>query len=128
MADATNNTILQNQTEKENFIFCLLKVKENIYAASTALRFKKRYDDANKLKKQGKSLAVDIDDLLGAMMLEWTADILSTIAEIDAASLELKGHIENIKQGIEVAENTVRAIGIIDDILEIAISVVGSFA
>jgi hypothetical protein len=107
-------------TEKEEILESLINSRRQGQLAELALRFQKKTDEAEKIWEENARLSTEIDILLGQMMEEWLGSADQAIKKLTAASTNLEAAVADIKKQINVAQNVVKVIGLLDDVVGIA--------
>ncbi len=105
---------------KEEVVQRLLVAKQRANTLEIRLLLKGKEDEANKVRKKSKALTRQTDKLLGQLMDEWLGEATQVIQGIKTANAALQTAITKIKNNVEIAQNVVKAIGLIDDVIVIA--------
>jgi len=106
-------------TEKQEVIESLLDARQLAQSLEFFLRSQGRTQEADRVWEDNQRLQVEIDTLIGRTMDEWGKEAEAITATLNVAVDQLSEAIKKIKQKIQVAENVVKAIGLIDEILKI---------
>lgn len=109
-----------NQEEKEKVLDRLSITKRNAHKLEIRLRFKGDEDRAAKVKARSERLSKKIDKLLAALMTDWMGSSKVTIKSLETLNEEILTVIEEIKDEIDVAKKVVKALGYLDDAINIA--------
>jgi len=106
---------------KEELIQGLLVTKQraNILEVRLLLRGETG-EEAKKVAEKSKALTRQIDKLLGQVMDEWQGQAAKIIKDIKTANAALQRSITNIRKKVQTAQNIVKAIGLIDEVITIA--------
>lgn len=83
-------------------------------------RLRKDENNADLCQKKQIKLKNKIDNLIERAIDDWLLDANNTIDRINKANLKLKNAINNIENDIDVANNVLKAISQIDDVIAIA--------
>jgi hypothetical protein len=84
-------------------------------------------DEADKIRPGNTRLSREIDILIGQMMDEWLGDADRTMKDLTAVNAKLEAAVAEIKKQINVAQNVVKALGLLDDAVAIAKKAVAGF-
>ena len=106
--------------DKQDVISRLLVINQKAHILATSLRFKGQDEEAEKVTQKAKELSEQIDHLLGQVMDEWLGQAESIRQEIQKANASLQASIRQIGNEVNILQNVVRAIGFIDDVIQIA--------
>ena len=79
-----------------------------------------RTDEAKRFSRRKDRLKLEIDGLLRDLYQEWIGDAKALREKIEVSNKALDESIKDIEQDIETAQNIVKAIGYIDDVIDIA--------
>lgn len=106
--------------DKEVTIQKLLIAQQRLQ--SLVLIFNLREDEEKSSQVQGKldELSEQIDILIVEAMQDWLADAKTVIEDISTANSNMRKAITNIRNDKKEADNFIKVIGFIDDILLIA--------
>jgi len=108
------------QEEKTDVIDDLNEAYGRAKRLESILILKGKTDEANDLAVKNDKLLESINQLLGQSLDAWLADSVNMAASLKNANDDLKSRIDDIKKDIDTAENIVKAVGFIDDAVEIA--------
>ncbi len=86
------------------------------------LRFRGDNDNASVLGAKNKVLRKQIDKLIIEAMKDWLKDAQEITTNIKNANKNLQISITNVKNKKQEGENIVKALGLIDDVISIATS------
>lgn len=114
-------------SEKEKVLGSLMNAHRQGQLAEVSLRLQGKPDEADKIKPGNTRLSGEIDTLIGQMMDEWLGDADRTVKELTAANAKLEAAAAEIKKQINVAENVVKALGLLDDVVAIAKKAIAGF-
>ncbi|MGJ8654498.1 MAG: hypothetical protein ACSHX8_14655 [Opitutaceae bacterium] len=81
-------------------------------------------DQALKLERRRSRLKLEIDALLRDLYQDWIGDAKSLKGNIDGSNKKLKEAIKDIEKKIKIAQNIVKAVGYIDDVIKVATDLV----
>jgi hypothetical protein len=107
-------------TDKEQLLEALMNARRQGQLAEISLRVQNKTAEAETLRERNARLSTEIDTLLGRMMDEWLGSAAQTIQGLTAANAQLEAAVAGIKKQIAVAQNVVKAVGLLDDALAIA--------
>ena len=106
--------------ERSDVIQQLIILDEHIYTVANLLVRQGRMEEAEKLNQLETLVSRRIDKLLGDAMLDWADGVSEVIDGLEEATQRIENCIEEIKREMEVAENVVKALGVIDEVLQLA--------
>ncbi|VVN72735.1 hypothetical protein PS718_00525 [Pseudomonas fluorescens] len=106
-------------TIKQEIIQQLLTSKTKSYQAEVKLLLKLKPDEANVVKNHGKELSRKIDNLIEKTMSEWIGSADEIITDVKLINKKMQSIINDINKDVNVAENVVKLVGFIDDVVEI---------
>ncbi|WP_052417423.1 hypothetical protein [Cellvibrio mixtus] len=86
------------------------------------LRFQEDSTNASLLGAKNKALRKQIDKLIIEAMKDWLEDAQEVTTKIKNANKNLQISITNVKNKKQKGENIVKALGLIDDVISIATS------
>ena len=109
-----------SEADKQQIIRKLLVVKQDAHSLEISLRFKGRNKQADELAAKAQKLSEKIDTLLGQVMVEWAVEADEIASDIGQANASLQSSIQEIQNGIDIAQNIVKALGYVDDVVAIA--------
>ena len=81
-------------------------------------------DEAARLDRRKARLKLEIDGLLLDLYQDWMGDAQKLKGKLDESNKAVDKAVKDIEQKIQTAENIVKAIGYIDDVIEIAADLV----
>lgn len=108
------------EEDKKQVIRGLLVAKQEAHSVEISLRFKGQNGQADQIAAKAKKLSDAIDTLLGQVMRDWVVETEAVVGDIDQANVSLQSSIQEIQNGINVAQNIVKALGYVDDVVAIA--------
>jgi hypothetical protein len=108
------------ESEKEQLLTSLMDMRRQGQSAEIDLRFQQRTADADALKEANKRLTKQIDALLGRLMREWLGTAATAMTDLGNTSAALEAATADIKKKIAIAQNVVKAVGLLDDAVAIA--------
>jgi len=85
-----------------------------------SLKFADQNADAEKARKKVRTLGRKIDDLLAKAMDEWSINAKTLIAEMRKSNQSLQGDIRDIRKKKNLAQKTIKALGLLDDVISVA--------
>ena len=108
-----------SNNDKREITRRLLRTKQKAHDLEITLLFDGKTEEAKGVAEKAAALSTQIDVLLGQMMNEWLGEGLSIIEDIKRTNVSLQASIRQIEQGLNLANNLARALGFIDDALNI---------
>ena len=96
-----------------------LKAKEKVHALEFELLLQGRDDDAAMVREAGNRVSDEIDRLLKQIMEEWLGEAKDVELELRAKNRSLQASISEIRKKVRTAQNVVKALGYVDDIVAI---------
>jgi hypothetical protein len=117
-----------SEADKQQIIRRLLVAKQEAHSLEISLRFKGRNDQADQLAAKATKLSDTIDTLLGQVMVDWVVETQKIVSDIGQANVSLQSSIKEIQNGIKVAQNVVKALGYVDDVVAIAAKIAATVA
>lgn len=109
-----------SRSAKEETIDRLSEAQRKGHKLEVVLRFQGEAGEADRVKTSTDELKDEIDRLLSEIMAEWVGSSRTVIADLKGLNRKLQAEIRDIKKKIRVAEKVVKAIGLIDDAVELA--------
>jgi hypothetical protein len=113
-----------NKRDKTQLIMALGRTKSKAHRLVLALRFQGLEEDARRIERRAKTLSKKIDDLLAAAMDEWTGNANAITARLSKSNTRLQAAIREIEKKNDVAGNVIKAVSLIDLVIETAASLV----
>lgn len=110
-----------NNRNKEAMIDALLESKRKGFRLEITLRFQGKAAEADEVKAKTRKLSRKIDDLLVRAMEDWLGNAAALIKTMKNTNAKLQASIRDIKKRIKVAQNVVKAIGFLDDAIDVAV-------
>lgn len=107
-------------TKKEDLIDGLQTTLGKGQKLEIRLRLTGEGASADEVAKRNRALSKKIDRLIRDAMNEWTGGAAAFEKEIKSSNRRLQAAIRDIKKKIKVAENVVKALGYIDDAIQVA--------
>ena len=104
---------------KRQLIHQLLVAKSQAYDAESYLLLKQMPYEANVVKNHGKELSRRVDSLIAEIMSDWIENSDRIIIHVYSINKELERCITDIEYDVNVAENIVKLVGFIDEIVKI---------
>lgn len=86
------------------------------------VRFRGDVHSASQIGAKNKVLRKQIDNLIIEAMKDWLKDAQEVTANIKTANKALQTSITNVKNKKAAGENIVKALGLVDDVISIAAS------
>ena len=108
--------------QKEDPIHSLQVSFQRSQKLELVLRFRGDDENVKKIEKKNKNLSKLIDKLIIEAMQDWLVDAKEVEKKIKNANTNLQRAITSVKQKKNEAENIVKALGLIDDVISIATS------
>jgi len=84
----------------------------------------KALDEAAQFDRRKARLRIEIDGLLRDLYHNWIGDAQTLKGKLDDSNRALDKCISNIEADIKTAENIVKAIGYVDNIIKVAVDLV----
>ncbi len=109
-----------SMTKKQEVIQQLLAAKTKAYQAEVKLLLKRKPTEADEIKRHGKELSRKIDNLIAQTMAEWTGNAQKIIGDVRQINKKVQRSINDINNNVNVANNVVKLVGFIDDVVDIA--------
>lgn len=109
-----------NKESKQEVIQRLLIGKQKAHILETSLRFKGEGEEADKVAQKANELSNQIDILLAQVLGDWLGQTDAIVQEVKIANSSLQQSIRKIRQGVKSAQNLVKAIGFLDDLIATA--------
>ena len=109
-----------NQTQKKALIDRLMATKRKAQRLSVSLAFQGKPQEATQLRRRATRLAVQIDDLLVAVLEQWAGNANTTLNEMKATNRRLQDAIRDIRRKRKVADRVVKALEQVDKAIEVA--------
>jgi hypothetical protein len=109
-----------SQEEKETVLDRLSITKRNAQKLEIRLHFQGDEDEAAKVRVKSEKLSKKIDKLLAALMTDWMDSSEVTTKSLEKVNRGILRVIEEIKDEIDVAKKVVKALGYLDDAINIA--------
>jgi hypothetical protein len=106
--------------KKREIIQRLLITKQKAYMTEMLLRFRGMSDEADNVAERAARLSNVIDSMLGKVMEAWTGQVKQIVDSIRGKNTSIQTSIREIQKGVNIAQNTVKVIGYVDDVIEIA--------
>jgi hypothetical protein len=114
------------EENKQEVITRLLIGKQKAHKLETSLRFKGKGEEADKVAQKASELSNQIDTLLAQVLEDWLGQTDAIIQEVKTANTALQQSIRKIQQGVKTAENLVKALGFLDDLIATATQIAGA--
>lgn len=111
---------------KEDAIQNLLVTLQRSQNLELNLRFRNDIENVKEIAKKNKQLNKQIDKLIVEAMQEWLVDAQVITNKVKKANTNLQRAITNVKKKKKVAQNIVKAIGLVDDVLSIGKSLLAA--
>ena len=105
---------------KQQIIQNLLVTKQKSHNLEMTLRFKGQTQQADLVAAKTQELTAEIDTLLVKLLDEWLTESVGVVGEIRSGNTRLQTSIRKVSQGVQTAQNIVKAIGFVDDAIAIA--------
>ena len=83
-------------------------------------------EEAEKVRRANKRLVRRIDALVAVMMRDWLGQSATLQADLRRRNARLQGCIRDVQKKLKVAENVVRATGLIDEAAKLAAVAAGA--
>lgn len=104
---------------KEQLRHQLQVSKTKAFQIERKLALKRKYKEADEVRKRVDALNRRIDSLLVEEMRDWLENSDKTISDVNLINKELQRCIDDIHNNVDVTKNTVKLVGFIDDIVKI---------
>jgi hypothetical protein len=85
--------------------------------AKLRLEFAGKNDEADEVSGSAEKVRQEIDRLRGEVADRWTDDTQALIQEIRDCNSTVEGYIQEIQSDIQTAQNVVKLVGAVDDII-----------
>ena len=109
-----------SRKHKAAIIRGLIVTKQKSHLLELDLKFAAKFADARDQAESSKRLSRQIDRLLGQAMDAWSGRGKTTVTNIKTANASLQRAIREIGKDIRTAQNIVKALGLVDDVVAIA--------
>jgi len=109
-----------SQTNKETLIHSLNETYRKGQKFELNLRFKGKTSEADQVRVKCNELSDRIDDLIAEAMKDWLGNADTLIDEVKSINSNLQSSIRDIKHEIKMGEKVVKAIGYLDQAIDIA--------
>lgn len=109
-----------SQSQKEKIVRGLLIARQKATSLRARLRLLGESDAAASVTDQVEVLDARIEELLEDMMSAWRGTAQSKINQISRANTKLQGTIRGVRDRERRANEVVKAIGLLDSVIEIA--------
>ena len=110
--------------EKQVLIQSLLAAKTKSYTAEFELLLMGKADEANQVMQAGKPLSKKIDSLIAQTMQDWIGDANKLNKKVQLSNAKIQRSISEIRRDVNTANNVVKLVGYIDDVVGIVGSLV----
>jgi hypothetical protein len=114
-------------TDKEKVLESMMAAHRQGQLAEVSLRLQGKPDQAEKLRPGNTRLSTEVDILIGQMMDEWLGNAGPTMKDPTAVNGKLAAAVADIKKQINIAQNVVKALGLLDEAVAVAKKAVGGF-
>jgi hypothetical protein len=111
---------MPSTAEKKQIIQKLLQMKQGLIKLETRLRLQQNKAEADDVAKKSKALQREIDNLLKHLIDDWLGAARKVMGDISRANDALQTAIANIQKKLDVAKNVVKVIGLVDDVIGFA--------
>ena len=88
------------------------------------LRLDGKDDEAQQIQERRTKLRAEIDRIRGKAAEDWAAKADALAADVKAHNETVQGYINDIKNNIETAQNVVKLVGAVDDLVSRVRSVI----
>jgi hypothetical protein len=106
--------------EKQAVLRRLQITREKAMMLETSLRFQRRSAEAEQVHERNDQLSDEIDRLLKELMSQWLGEAEAVEGQLREANTSLQTAIRNVDRSIAVAKNVTKALGLVDDVIDIA--------
>ncbi len=106
--------------EKRKAIGILQSISWDLQQVELSLRLKGQFDAAEKIWAANQRLATEIDVLIGQVIEQWSEEVPAITADLAKAESNVTDCTASIKQDFKNAQLIVRAVGLVDDLVELA--------
>lgn len=110
--------------EKQILIQSLLAAKTKSYTAEFELLLKGNTDKAEQVRIAGKVLTRQIDSLIAQTMVDWVGDASELNQKVKSINTKIQRSISEIKSDVNTVNNVIKLVGFIDEVVNIAASLV----
>ena len=111
---------MPTKKEKLQIIQKLTRFMQALVALQMKLRMQNKGNEADEVAKKAKALQKEIDKLVGSAIDEWLGEASKQVSAINQATSRLQAAVEDIQKKVEVARNVVKAVGLVDDMVDLA--------
>ena len=112
---------MNDKPKKEEIIHSLQVTLQRSQNLELNLRFRNN-KNAQEIADKNKILSQQIDKLIVEAMQNWLVNAKKTTNNIKKINTDLQRAITNVRKQKKEAENIVKAIGLVDDVISIATS------
>lgn len=112
--------------DKELIIGWLQKAEVKTLKLAMRLQIAGQHNEAEKLRKLARKISRLIDVLVGDLMRAWSIDAQLSVKALKRSTEALQRSIKAINDRIKIKENAIKAIGKVDEIVEIAKDIIDS--
>ena len=109
-----------SKENKEAIVDALIQAKRKAQRLALTLRFQGRAEDAKKVEKKIRTLAARIDDLITQSMESWVGNAQGLLDRMRKTNTALQASLRDIKKKKDVANKVVKALGRLDDVIDVA--------
>lgn len=93
--------------------------------AELRLKLARKNEEARQLGDKAEELRKQIDKLRGEAADKWVQQAQALAADVRKHNAQVEGYIQDIQKSIETAQNVVKLIGAVDDVIGKVKGVVG---
>lgn len=105
----------QNKIE---LIDALERAKAKAHRLALTLRFKRRETEAGEVAARARKLSRRVDGLLAAAMDEWTGSAAVYKKRLAHTNSRLQRAIREVEKDTDIAENVIKAVALLDAVLQ----------
>jgi hypothetical protein len=105
----------QNKIE---LIDALERTKAKAHRLALTLRFRRREAESEQITARARKLSRRVDGLIAAAMDEWTGSAAAHKERLAGSNTRLQRIIREIEKDNNVAENVIRAVSLLDAVLQ----------
>lgn len=119
---------IKSNSAKKAILVELKKTRAKGETAELELIMQGKDAEAVKVRQATNRLTRRIDDLLAAMMRDWLGQAATLQDDLRRRNARLQGCIRDIQNKIEIAENVVKATGMLDEAAKLAAVAAGAIS
>jgi len=110
-----------SRDQKEEILDGLLEAQRKAQKLSLRLRFAGKDEEARRIDRRERKLAKQIQRLTAAAMREWRTGASAPLDELRRRNSAIQAAIRDVKKNVRTTERAAKAVGLLDDVLEVAL-------